>query len=450
MVEIQATSATPRTSSTSSLDRDAMSERTKRPGRLSRTVRGTARRFKGHELLLGLIVAAIGLLMAWVAWVSVNGIPLQNRYEVKVEVAADAPILKKGDSVRVAGRFAGLITDVEPDDGHVLVTAELRPEFAPIGNDARANVKVRSIIYLTYLELFPGDVDDPMAEGGTIPLARSGSGVDLLEVVQLFDKKARTAIEDGVTSAGTGVAGRGEDLNATLADLGAAAPDFTSQVQAATSDPGAIAAIISGAARTARGLRGSGGEDFGGLVVAGSSVVGAIAAHEVELGDAIELLRPFEDEVAVAASLADPLLTDAAAAAEELNPAAQALAKALPEVNKVLALGDQIRIETARLTEAINPVLAAAAPVLHDLYPTVASIKPLLGPLRTLVDGVAPYTHDIRLAGRGIISATDNSIPFGQTAPGNPALRFAPVLTCHRARDPYPKPGATLEHSQPC
>lgn len=427
-----------------------MSGRIKPPGRLGRTARGVVRRFEGRELLLGLIVAGVGLLLAWVAWESVNGVPLQNRYQLKVEVAADSPILKTGDTVRVAGRLAGLITEVEPDDDHVLVTAELRPDFAPVGNDARANVKVRSVVYLTYLELFPGNVDDPMPEGGTIPLARSGSGVDLLEVVQLFDHKARAALEDTVTSAGVGLAGRGGDLNATLLDLAEATPDLTSQTEAATSEPGAIAGIISGASRTVRGLRGSGGDDLGGLLVAASSVVGAVAARELELAEAIELLRPLEDELVAVAPLADPVLTDAAKAARELTPAARELATALPEVNRVLALGDQIRTETARLTSAINPVLAMAAPVLHDLRPTVASIKPLLGPLRRLVDGVAPYARDIRLAGEGIISATDNSIPVGQTAPGNPALRFAPVLTCHRARDPYPDPGETLEHSQPC
>ncbi len=376
--------------------------------------------------------------------------PLQDRYEVKVEVAANSPILKPGDTVRVAGRLAGLITDVEPDDGHVLVTAELRPDFAPIGTDARANVKVRSIVYLTYLELFPGNVGDPMPEGGTIRLARSGSGVDLLEVVQVFDRRARAALQDMVTSGGVGFAGRGEDVNATLEDLGAASADLTSQTQALTSQPGAIATIIRGSAQVFGGLRGNDASDIGGLVVEASSVARAVASRDAELGDAIDLLRPFEDALLSAAPLADPLLDDSAAAARELTPAARELAAALPEVNEVLALGDEIRTETARLTAAIDPVLVAAAPILHDLRPTVASIKPLLGPLRRLVDGVAPYARDIRLAGKGIISATDNSIPVGQTASGNPALRFAPIFTCHHARDPYPEPGEPLEHSEPC
>ncbi len=427
-----------------------MSKHAKKPGPFVRRVRSATGRLEGREMLLGLIVAAIGLGLAWIAWASVNGVPLQNRYEVKAEIPADAPILKKGDSVRVAGRFAGLITEVEPDDGHLLVTAELRPEFAPLGTDARANVKVRSIVYLTYLELIPGDVDDPLPEGGTIPLARTGSGVDLLEVVQIFDRRAREALSDITVSAGTGVAGRGEDVNATIADLGASLPDLASQVSAATSEPGAIAEIIAGGARVARGLRGGAPDDVGALVVSASAAVGAIAAHESELAQAVELLAPAQDELARAAPLADPVLVEGAAAARELRPAARALADALPQVNRLLASGDEIRTETGRLTAQINPVLAAAAPVLAALRPTVASIKPLLGPLRRVVDTVAPYTADIQLAGKGIVSATNNSIPVGHTASGNPALRFAPVLTCHRARDPYPGPGETLEHSEPC
>ena len=427
-----------------------MTAKPKAPGRFSRSVRSTVRRFQGRELLLGIVVGIVGLMMAWVAWQSVNGVPFQDRYKVNVEIPADAPILKDGDAVRIAGRLAGFITEVEPHDENVLATVELRPDFAPLGQDARANVKVRSIVYLTYLELFPGNTDDPMPEGGTIPLERSGSGVDLLEVAQVFDAKARASLQDATTSGGVGLAGRGEDINVALADLKAMLPELGSQLRAVVSEPGAIARTIAGAARATRGLAGAGPEELARGIVAGSGVVGALAAEAGALGEALELLRPFEDEFLATAPLADPLLDDAAAAARELGPATNALAGALPEVNEVLAMGEQIRTETIRLTDAINPVLAAAAHVLGDLRATVASIKPLLGPLNKLVNYVAPYADDIRRAGIGIVSATSKKIPVGQTAPGAVALRFAPVLTCHKPRDPYPEPGETLTHSQRC
>lgn len=427
-----------------------MTAKARKPGRTSTAIRHATQRLARHKLLLGVIVAAIGAALAVVAWESVNGVPFQNRYKVEVEVPADSPILKEGDSVRVAGRFAGLITDVSPDNGHVRVTAELRPEFAPIGNDATASVRVRSVVYLTYLQISPGNVNDPMPEGGTIPLARTGSGVDLLEVVQLFDHRTRDALARTVTTAGTGVAGRGADLNTAFADLGAAAPDLTSQVQAVVAQPGAVATLISGAARTASGLRGVRPDDVGELIGSGAAVVAAVAAHPAELGQAIDLLRPFEDEFIATAPVATKTLRLADQTAAALQPATTALAKALPQINRVLGLGDEIRTETGRLTAAINPVLAAAAPVIAGLQPTVASINPLLGPLGKLTSTVKPYSGDIARAGRGLVAATSTPVDAGQTAAGSIALRFAPILTCHKARDPYPKPGETLEHSQRC
>jgi ABC-type transporter Mla subunit MlaD len=417
---------------------------------VSNSVRGVVRRFEGRELLLGIVVAIVGGLMALISWQSVNGVPFQDRYEVRVAIPADAPILKDGDSVRIAGRLAGFVTEVEPYERNVLATVELRPEFAPLGQDARANVKVRSIVYLTYLELFPGNVDDPMPEGATIPLERSGSGVDLLEVAQVFDAKARAALQDATTSGGVGLAGRGEDVNVALADLRATLPELASQLEAVVSEPGAIARTVAGMARVSRGLASPGANELARGIVAGSGVAGAIAAQAQALGESLDLLRPFEDQFLQTAPPADPLIDDATAAARELAPAARALADALPDVNALLARGDEIRTETIRLTDAINPVLAAAAPVLGGLRDTVASIRPLLGPLNQLVTYVEPYADDIRRAGIGLVSATSTKYDAGPTASGAVALRFAPVLTCARARDPYPDPGETLNHSQRC
>ena len=56
----------------------------------ARCARAT-RRLAARKLLLGYIVAAVGLALAWVAWESVNGVPFQDRYEVKVEVAGRRP-----------------------------------------------------------------------------------------------------------------------------------------------------------------------------------------------------------------------------------------------------------------------------------------------------------------------------------------------------------------------
>jgi ABC-type transporter Mla subunit MlaD len=417
------------------------------PGRFSRTVSGGARRLEGHRTMLGLIVAAIGLALGYIAWVSVNGVPFQDRYELSAVIPADSPILKEGDAVRIAGRLAGLITDVEPYEGDVKVEMELEPDFAPVGEDASTNVRVKSLVYLTYLEIYPGNLSDPMPEGGTIPVSRSGSGVDLLEVVDLFDRRAREALSRSVYDAGVGVAHRGTELNVALADLPAAARNTTAQLEAATSQPGAIARALRGAAATASGLRGVRPDDVLGLVVSGSVVADAVARAADPLGRAIDLLRPVEDELLASAPSVRHLFAEITGLSRKLAPAIADLRAALPQLNSVLARGDEIRTQTHRLTSAMNPVLASAPPVLRALRPTVASIEPLLEPLGALTDRIAPYADDIRISSEQLISATTTRYPEG-TSPGSSALRFAPIFTCHRPRQPYPAPGEALTHSE--
>jgi ABC-type transporter Mla subunit MlaD len=418
--------------------------------RISQRVSRTAARLDRHHFALGLLVCAVGGVMAYIAWVSARGVPFQDTYKVNAIVPSDSPIVKEGNAVRIAGRLAGFVRGVEPHEGDVKVRMELRPQFAPIGRDAHTYVRVKSITYLTYVEIRPGDVDHPMQEGGTIPVSRSRSGVDLLEVVQLFDRQSRRALSATATNLGLGVAGRGDELNGALGDLSPVARDATAQLRAITRRKGAIRDIVSGTAGTVRGLTGRRPDDVSALIGSSSSVLGAIGRRDRELGASLDLLRPFEDEFLNTAPLADPLLEDSAGLSEELAPAFSELDDAMPAVNRLLRLGDEIRSQTRALTRFLNPVLRMVAPVLRRIRPAIASLDPFIAALKPIVRIVTPYRDDIRRAGIGFVSATDNSYPEGATAPGAQALRFSPVLTCHRPRDPYPEPGETLTHSQSC
>lgn len=424
--------------------------RTSPATRFSQRVSRAASRLDRHHLALGLLVCAVGAAMAYVSWVAVKGVPFQDRYEVNAIIPSDSPIVKDGNAVRIAGRLAGFVRGVEPHEGDIKVRMELRPQFAPIGRDAHIYVRVKSITYLTYVEIRPGDLDHPMAEGGTIPVSRAGSGVDLLEVVQLFDRRSRRALSATATNVGLGVAGRGDELNGALGDLSSVARHGTPQLRAITRRKGAIRDIVSGTADTVRGLKGRRPDDVSALIRSSSSVLGAVGHRDRELGASLDLLRPFEDEFLATAPLADPLLEDSAELSKELAPAFSELGDAAPSINRLLGLGDEIRSQTRVLVRFLNPVLRKAAPLLRRIRPAIASLDPFVEALNPIVTIVTPYRDDIRRAGLGFISATDNSYPEGATAAGNPALRFSPVLTCHTARDPYPEPGETLTHSKSC
>lgn len=422
----------------------------KPPGKFARTVRRTGGRLQNHPAKAGLVVAAFGAVLAWLAWASTNGVPLQTRYELHAIVPKAAPIVKPGDAVRMAGRLAGIVTDVEPHDGSREVTMELSPGFSPVGENARLRVTIKSIVYLTYVAISPGNLDRPMPPGGTIPLSHSGSGVGILDVVQLFDKQAQRTLRDTTYNAGLGLAGRGEDLNGALKDLGPTTRHLKTQLEALTSTPGAIAKALDGADRVVRGLAGERPDDVRALLRSGAAVTGAVADQSPAVGRALDLLPGFEQKLLSTAPLADPLLDDAADLSRALRPALTDLLASLPTLNNALASGDELQRQTDRLTSALRPVIVAATPVVASLQPTVASINPLLNALGKLVHTVNPYSKDFARAGKGIVSATTKKFDAGQTTPNNPALRFAPILTCSGGREPYPAPNTTRSHSQSC
>ena len=422
--------------------------------RMNRRVSGIAAKLDDHKLLLGIGVALVGAFLAYVAFVSTTGPPFQSRYEIKVEVPADAPPMRVGQAVRVSGKLAGLVSDVQPDreNGGTIVTANItKTGFRPIGTDAQARVTVHSIVYATYLEILPGDTDDPMENGGTITQENVTSGVDLLEVVQLFDEEARDSLRKTTVNLGYGIAGRGEGLNQSLAVAEPTAANIRLQLEAINDDEGAVGRALAGAARTTSGLEGTSPDDVASLIGSGAAVGTALANQRTALAESIRRLRPFEDELLETAPIAEPFFADLAAASRDLEPVVRGLNSALPDVNRLLGLGDTLEDETRLITDEVNPVLRTTRPLVYEIYPIVASLNPLLPDVDRIVAGITPYRNDIATAGEGLAEATSVRYPQGQgVGAGAPMGRVIPVLTCHSNRNPFPEPESADEDKAPC
>lgn len=410
--------------------------------RLSARVANVTSRLDRHRTLLGLVVLGVGAFLGYVAFVSTTGPPFQPKYELKVNLPADAPVVREGQAVRVGGKLAGLISQVEPDreEGGTTVTANItKTEFRPMPEDTEAYVRVHSIVYETYLELLPGDSRSNLENGDSIG-APATSGTDLLEVVQLFDAEARESLRKTTVNAGYGVAGRGLEVNEALADLDGMAKRLDPQLGALTEDEGALANAIAGAASTADGLRGQAADDVEALIGSGGETVGTIANREAELRRTLQLLRPFEDQFLETAPLAEPLLDDSAALARELRPPVETVADRLPALAELLGKGEALRSEVVSLVRVVNPTLVAARPVIFGLFPTMTALGPLNEDLANLKATVEPYKPEIAEAGERLANATSHVFDKG-LASGTPAGRVVPVLTPHGCVNAIPEPG---------
>ena len=90
-----------------------------------------------------------------------------------------------------------------------------------------------------------------------------------------------------------------------------------------------------------------------------------------------------------------------------------------------------------------------AEPALRELRPGAALLGPLAEPLGPLSSYLARYRREIFLGPDGFTRWGGFKYDEGQ-AQGARAVRFSMVFTCHRARDPYPAPGAAEHEEAPC
>ncbi|MBA2763416.1 MAG: hypothetical protein H0U42_01840 [Thermoleophilaceae bacterium] len=414
-----------------------------RSGRLTTSIRRRGARLEDHQLALGLGLVLIGLFLSYVSIAAVNGVPFQDGYRIKAVLPSETPALKPSDAIRIGGERVGSVKLVEYTPEGTVATLELAPEDAPVGRDAELFVRLRSASYLYYVDLDPGDRSDPLPEGGTIAADRVDFGTDPLEIARAFNRDTQRAFKRSVTAFGFGLQGRGADLNRGVGDLEPALRQGTPLLEAAVPREGEPGDFVRGTQRTFSGIAGERPDDIEGLIAATRRSLGTIAGRREELGATIDLVPPLSDELRSTLPVVDPLLEDADRLAVRLTPTLGDLDRLLPDVNRLLRVGDQLRSESRELTARLDPALELADPVLRALYPGAASLLPAIEPVRPVADELAQYDREIRLFGEGAVSVTDNRPETG-AAPGQPAVRFAPILTCATEREPFPKPREAL------
>ncbi|WP_320670205.1 MlaD family protein [Patulibacter defluvii] len=398
--------------------------------------RATPEDRRRRDLLLGLlVVVAIGAVV-YLSTVAIDGGPLSDPYELRIDVAGDAPLLKDGDDVRIAGQRAGTVRRVEPargPDGTPRARVTLALDEGPVGRGARATVRLRGIAGAVYVALEPGDRSRPLPDGAR--LGTAPATVQLSDVAAAFDARTRRALSGTLRQVGSGIAGRGPDLNRTLATLPATLDGLTPLARGLAARPGALAGLLGAADAVLRSLDADGA--LAAIVPAARRTLEAIP--DDGLAATIGALPAVERQAARTLPPARALIDDVGGLAAELRPVTAATERALPSLLSALRRSDGIGA-FARLGRQATPVLARSGPVLGAARDPAALLDPLTAPLGPLSRYLAPYHDDIVDAVVGFDRWGDFAFPDGQ-ASGARAVRFSMVLTCHFGRNPYPRPG---------
>ena len=313
-----------------------------------------------------------------------------------------------------------------------------------------------------------------LAGGQTLPLAQANKVVDLDEVLNAFDQETRRNLQLTTSGLGGGLAGRGVDLNAFIAQAPPLARD-TESVAANFADPRTgLDGSLRGVERTVGELAPVASE-LGSLVQASDTTAGALASVAPELQQTISGLPGTETISTRALGVARPVISDARRLVHDIRPGTRVLASAatdlhgairvgIPVVRRALGLSDRLRNTLAAVdTLASDPLTRGA---LDRLLLTVQSALPTLRfvvPAQTVCNYLGLWTHNVP----STISEGDDSGTWFRTlvvastdeaqasAKPSPNLHMNPYGNtaapgqeheCEPGNEPY-QPGQLIGHS---
>jgi phospholipid/cholesterol/gamma-HCH transport system substrate-binding protein len=135
---------------------------------------------------------------------------------------ADAAGLKAGDDVTVAGLDAGTVGSISVGEG--VVRAELKiDDGIELSKDSKAEIVVETLLGKKSVRMITGPSDEALADGDQIPLARTETPVELLEIGNtsrpLLERSDAAALEGLMTDLTRITTGKRTEITALITGL---------------------------------------------------------------------------------------------------------------------------------------------------------------------------------------------------------------------------------------
>lgn len=177
-----------------------------------------------NPVLIGAVTVLVVIVAVFLAYNANNGLPFVPTYTLNAQVP-DAANLVTGNEVRIGGARVGIISAIDPvvhENGAVTAKLVLKLDTSvkPLPADSTLIVRPRSALGLKYLEITRGHATQGLKDGATIALRQAmPQPVQFDEFFNMFDKPTRAANQTNLREFGDALAGRGNDLNATISDF---------------------------------------------------------------------------------------------------------------------------------------------------------------------------------------------------------------------------------------
>ncbi len=343
-----------------------------------------------RKKLLVIGVAGLTAASGLTAW-AMPGL-VSPHYTLRLVIPSAAGIYD-GSQVQISGLPAGKVSDLTAQDGKAVVTVSLDDAHAPLHAGTKATITFRSVLGEAYIRLQPGSARNPALPSGSM-IDSGWSEVTVDDLLQALDPATRTHLDSLVQQLQATLAGRQQDLGATVRTAGPTVQALGQVLDAVGSDGPAIRGLVTNLQHVA-GVLATRQTRLSRTVRNLSTLTGEVAGQQRQLTSALQELpttlrsaRGTLDQVPAAADAATPLLKDLTPATAALGTAARNLSPLLADLRPAVA---ELKpaAESAQTLLRYTPGLLDSA---HDVLPGVTQAATSLGPALTFL---RPYTPDI-------------------------------------------------------
>ncbi len=354
-------------------------------------------------------LSCFGLLLF--LWDSFGGpVPLKPKgYRFTVDLSRTLALAEESD-VRIRGVDVGHVVGLATHaNGTTDVTIEMDHQYAPISSADRMVLRQKTLLGETYLELLPpgapgpGGTEEgqgqprgsglqnadavsspPIPDGGRLPATQVDPAVTLDDILYALNPKTRAAFKVWQQSQAAAINGRGEQINANIAELEPFVENANKLVAILASQEGAVTAVVHNAGVLFDALT-ERDNQFRGFIVNGERTFHALGASSAQWANAFRLLPTFErsgsatlrefDGLATAAS---PVLEEAKAWERELTPLLEGVQTFTPDLNNLLTNLGPFTSASKKGLPAFERVLSSLTPVLGNVTPPLRNFEPFL------------------------------------------------------------------------
>jgi phospholipid/cholesterol/gamma-HCH transport system substrate-binding protein len=382
--------------------------------------------------ILAMVVFAFscfGLLLF--LWLSFGGaVPLKPK-GYRFEVAFDeATQLAPEADVRVSGVSVGKVRAKRVDrlGNRTIATIELERKYAPIASDARAQLRQKTLLGETFVELTTGsDSAPPLAEGARLDTDQVQASVELDEILDSLDPYTREAFRTWQQDQGDAVQGRGRDLNDALGNLPGFVEEGADLFEILDEQKQSLVQLVRGTGVVFGALTEQ-EDQLRTLITAQDQVFSAIADEQENFAETWRIFPTFLDESKATftrlesfSAKAEPVVRDLEPAFRDLDPTLRDLGTLAPDLRRFFRNFDPLITVSEESQPATREVLAGLKPLLNEVPPFLGQINPILQYI-----GAHSYTLSDMFANLGVATAAKVAVP-GENQVGHYLRQFGPV-----------------------